>query len=96
VGGSAQGKVLVRASLSGPSPTGEAHLFDQDSRNSTVGVFLGKTKSSQQAESNLRLLNGLISKKCRREEAKWVISSATGGKSLLLVQVPHLSSCYKR
>lgn len=84
--------MLVRASLSGPSPTGEAHLFDQDSRDSTVGVFLRKTKSSQQAESNLRLLNGLISKKCLRKEAKWVISFAKGGKSLLPVQVPHLLS----
>lgn len=94
VGGSAQGKVLVRASLSGPSPTGEACLFDQDSRESwdTVGVFLGKTKSSQQAASNLWLLNGLISKKCLREETKGVISFAEGGKSLLPVQVPHLPS----
>lgn len=59
MGSSAQSKTLVTASLLGSSPkAGEARLLDQDSRDKkicTVGVFLEKSKSSQQDKSNLGL-----------------------------------------
>lgn len=87
MGGSAQGKMLVRS-----IPTGKPLLFVWDSRNSTVDVFLGKNKPSQHASCNPRLLNELISKKCLREEATWVISFAKGDKCLLPIHVPHLPS----
>lgn len=67
------------------------HLCDQDLRDTTVCVFFGKTKSSQQAEPNLghhlimdwdHFEHGLISKKCLREEARCVISFPKAGKYL--------------